>query len=74
MLLSILTLAIILGLLFRSFKVFLFGLIGLLFIRYPMATMLLLVIAGVVAFFLNKGDNHEPSKLNPLGGRDDEPS
>ena len=59
MLLSILTMAIILGLFFRSFNAFLFGLFGLFFIIYPIPTIILLAIAGAVAFFLNKGYNHD---------------
>jgi len=62
MLTSILVLSIIMGLLFRSMYGFVFSLIALFLIIYPIPTIALLIFAGAYAYFSHKGEHHEPSK------------
>ncbi len=62
MLTSILVLSVISGLFFRSLYGFVFSLIALFLLIYPIPTIALLIFAGAYAYFSHKGEHHEQSK------------
>jgi len=73
MLVAILGVSIFMGLFFRSIYGFIFSLLALLLLIYPIPTIALLVFAGAYSYFSLKGKNHEPSKpqLHSSKPRDD---
>jgi len=72
MLTSILVLAVIIGLLFRSLYGFYFSLFALFLLIYPLATISVLVIACAITFFTDEEPNHDQSTKHHIGSdRDD---
>ena len=69
MLISMLTLAIIAGLFFRSITVFMFGLGGLLFLFYPVQLITLLFVGGAI-YLLIRSNKYELPKLHSRSDRD----
>jgi hypothetical protein len=75
MLLSTLSfIAILLGIYFRSLTVFILGLIGFLFLLFPIQTTIALVIGAGLFYLFNRSKNHEQSKLHSSSDRDVDPS
>ena len=73
MLIGILTLAIIVGLFFRSIGIFMFGLGGLLFLIYPAQIITILFIGGAIYLFTRSDDN-DSTKLPTVCSRSDRDS
>lgn len=72
MLVTILAISIFAGLFFRSINGFYGCLFALLLLIYPMPTITILIIGGVIALFSKIGTNHEQqSKLHSSSDRDD---
>ena len=73
MLSIILAISIVIGLLFRSFHVFLFGLIGLLFFFYPVLTFAFTGIGGGI-FYLFRRHHHARQSKHHIGSDRDDPN